>query len=138
MKFDVSWLPEGAGPLMLAGIAGGVVRWATLRERWPDGLISILVGTLCAVFAGPAAFPLMGWVADVTRMNADSARSLAGFLIGAGGILVSGFIIDIWKERRREFRKGGGLTPAAPENFVVIPPPEVPASNGPASQDGDA
>jgi hypothetical protein len=116
MKFDFTWLPDGAGQLLIAGVAGGIVRWATLKEKWPDGLISILVGALCSVFVGPAAFPLMGPLIDFSKIDPNSAKSLAGFMIGAGGILVAGFLIDLWRERRRQLR-----TPR-PADFVVIPP----------------
>jgi hypothetical protein len=35
----------------LAGAAGGIVRWVTLRERWQDGVASLLVGSICALYA---------------------------------------------------------------------------------------
>ncbi|MBN9314266.1 MAG: hypothetical protein J0I99_00850 [Devosia sp.] len=128
MKFDFTWLPDGAGQLLIAGVAGGIVRWATLREKWPDGLISILVGALCAVFVGPAAFPLMGPMIDFSGIDPNSAKSLAGFMIGAGGILMAGFLIDLWRERRRQ------LKAAPPENFVVI----TQAKEGDADASGNA
>ncbi len=127
MKFDFPWLPDGAGQLLIAGVAGGIVRWATLKEKWPDGLISILVGALCAVYVGPAAFPILGPMINFAGIEPNSAKSLAGFMIGAGGILVAGFFIDLWRERRRQLK-----STVRGEDFVVISQPPKEEADAPA------
>jgi len=36
-----SWIMTDQAKTALAGAAGGIVRWVTLRERWQDGVASI-------------------------------------------------------------------------------------------------
>jgi hypothetical protein len=35
-------------------------------------------------------------------------QGLGGFLVGIGGILVSGFILDLWQLRRKLLKQPGG------------------------------
>ena len=44
------WLWTEPGKAALAGALGGIVRWVTLREHWRDGVLSLLVGSICAVY----------------------------------------------------------------------------------------
>ena len=88
--------------LALAGAAGGIVRWFTIRDRmWPDGIINIVVGMLCAVYLAPVAVPLLGQVVGNVVGDAEQLSGLSGFLIGVGGLTVSGFIIDFWRTRKK-------------------------------------
>ncbi len=90
----------------IGGAMGGVVRWLTLREDWKSGLISIIVGAICAVYASPLALPSLESVLFKLDVKPDQAAGLSGFLIGIGGVTFAGFLIDVWKIRRR-FRDGG-------------------------------
>jgi hypothetical protein len=101
MDMNFSWLFSPAAKLALAGALGGVVRWLTLKQPPLDGLISVIVGAICAVYLGPSIMPILRPVIDLTGVDAESAIGLGGFLIGIGGILVSGFFIDLWQLRRR-------------------------------------
>lgn len=98
------------GQLLLSGAAGGLVRWLTLKQGWRDGLISVAVGSLLALYLGPFA---VGWLAQLVPFvgaTPESAIGLGGFLVGIGGIVVSGFVIDLWQLRGRLVRdqnKGG-------------------------------
>lgn len=94
--------------LLVAGALGGVVRWLTLKQQWLDGLISVIVGAICAVYIGPSIMPLLKPVIDFTGVDQESAVGLGGFLIGIGGILVSGFVIDLWQLRRKLLNGEGG------------------------------
>lgn len=38
-----SWIMTDQAKTALAGAAGGVVRWVTLRERWQDGARTTLI-----------------------------------------------------------------------------------------------
>lgn len=106
MSWDFSWLASSTFKLIVAGALGGVVRWLTLKERWSDGLISVIVGAITAVYVGPAARPILRPLIDFTGIDLEAASSLMGFLIGIGGILVSGFFIDFWKLRQKMLREG--------------------------------
>lgn len=113
MPFDFLNLTGTAvGKLAIAGALGGVVRWLTLKEKWTDGLVSVVVGAITSVYVGPAAFPLLKPLIDFAGVEHEAAVGLSGFLIGVGGILVSGFLIDVWRARRKMLKAG----------FVVAPP----------------
>ena len=85
------WLFGEAGGAALAGALGGVVRWLSLRESWKDGVISITVGAICAVYVSPLVIQWLG-IADNPR-----TPQLAAFIVGIGGIGVVGLIIDMWR-----------------------------------------
>lgn len=105
----LAWIGGEKGQLAMAGALGGLVRWLTLRDHWSDGLISVTVGAICAMHVGPLAIPLLEPV--VGRLGSEaSAGTLSGFLIGIGGITLSGFLIDVWRARRAQLRqsKDGG------------------------------
>ena len=97
--FNWLGLPDKAIPLIVAGALGGVVRWLTLRDSWQTGLISIVVGAICALFLSPLALPALVPMLGAIQIPPDSVSGLSGFLIGIGGVTVSGFILDILKFR---------------------------------------
>lgn len=96
-----TWLLSDAGTAALAGAAGGLVRWLTLRESMRDGAITLLVGCLCALYLGPLAVPLIEPVIGKISPSADAA-GFSAFIIGLGGISISGFLIDIIRLRRQQ------------------------------------
>ena len=65
-----SWVMTDQAKTALAGAAGGIVRWVTLRERWQDGVASLLVGSICALYVGPFVNPL------ISPMIAADARAV--------------------------------------------------------------
>lgn len=91
--------------LLVAGAVGGVVRWMTLRDHWSDGLISMAVGALSAMYLAPAAVPTLIPVLGNINVAPENVGPLSGFLIGIGGITASGFFIDAWRARRRMARE---------------------------------
>jgi len=100
-KMDlIQWLFTDPGRAAIAGAAGGVVRWVTLRHDWREGLTGLLVGSLCAIYLGPLAEPLLAPVIGRIAPG-DSAAGFASFVIGLGGISIAGFILDVIKARRR-------------------------------------
>jgi hypothetical protein len=117
MNFD--FLGGDKAQLLLAGALGGIVRWMTLRDHWTDGLISMVVGALSAMYLAPAAVPaLIPWFGKIS-VAPENVGPLSGFLLGIGGITISGLIIDAWRLYRRFIRQnkqaaedaGGGKTP---------------------------
>lgn len=99
MNDFLTWLLGEKGQLLVAGAAGGVVRWLSLRENWRDGCISILVGAICALYLSPLAIPMIEPILSKLVVDADSRAGFSGFFIGVGGIAVAGFCIDIWRHR---------------------------------------
>lgn len=87
--------------MALAGAAGGIVRWATLRSNWKEGLGAVFIGALCALYLGPLVDPLLE---PVIGKLAPSGNPLgfASFIVGLGGISLSGFLIDLLSVRRKK------------------------------------
>lgn len=102
---DFSWLTGDKAQLIIAGALGGVVRWLTLRDHWSDGLIAVVVGAICAAYLSPLALPALAPMLAGVGIAHDSANSLSGFLIGIGGITVTGLIMDVWRLRKRMLRE---------------------------------
>ncbi len=101
-----SWIGSEPGKAALAGAAGGIVRWITLRHSWKEGATTLVVGAICAIYLGPVALPVVE--ASVGKILPGGDMSgLSSFLVGIGGISLSGMIMDIFDRRRRD-RKGGG------------------------------
>ena len=90
---------------VMTGAAGGVVRWVTLRENWRDGLASLVVGAICALYLGPLVEPLLEPMIGDISPNGD-AGGFASFIVGLGGVSISGLIIDALRLRRSQV--GGG------------------------------
>ena len=97
--FDPVSLFNAEGKLVVAGALGGVVRWLSLRETWQEGLVSIVVGAICAVYLTPLFTPsLTAW------SGLPEAARLTAFMVGIGGIGVVGFVIDLWRTWRKKGR----------------------------------
>lgn len=99
------WIANDSSRALLAGVLGGVVRWLSLREHWKDGIVSIVVGGICAVYISPLIVP---WLAPAAGAPSIQMMSLAAFITGIGGIGVVGFVIDLWRAWRQ---KVGGPKP---------------------------
>ncbi len=108
MNFDFLGLGADKAQLIVAGALGGLVRWLTLRDHWVDGVVSILVGALSAMYIAPLAVPSLIPVLGNINVAPENVGGLSGFLIGIGGITVSGFFIDAWRLRRRMVKDAAG------------------------------
>jgi len=83
----------------VAGAAGGVVRWLTLREPlWPNSIANVAVGCLSAIYLAPVAAPLLEKILG----EIDGGEDLGAFLIGLGGMTVSNMVITAWSIRRKQ------------------------------------
>ena len=94
--------------LVLAGALGGLVRWLTLKDNWRDGAISVVVGAICSAYVSPLALPALTPFLGNIGILPESAIGLSGFVTGVGGITLSGFVIDIWRARRRQAKQTNG------------------------------
>lgn len=93
-----AWLGSDAGKAAIAGAAGGIVRWLTLREKPSEAATSLLVGSICAIYAGPLVAPIIEPVIGQISPGGD-ADGFASFLVGIGGISIASFLIDIFQNR---------------------------------------
>lgn len=94
------WLQSDAGSAALAGAAGGLVRWLTLRENWKEGLVSLVVGTVCALYLGPLVEPMLAPFVGRIAPGQD-AGGFSSFVVGLGGIGFAGFVIEAMRAWRR-------------------------------------
>lgn len=89
----------------LAGAAGGVIRWLTLRGRlWPDGMINITVGAICATYMTPIVLPLIEASIGRVMAHPDQVVGFSAFMVGVGGLTVSDFIIEFWRRWARRMK----------------------------------
>jgi len=102
MSAFLAWLLGDKPQIAIAGALGGMVRWMTLRDNWRDGLIAIAVGAICAVYLSPLAYPIIDVVLRNIIVDAQARTLLSGFMVGIGGIGVVGFVMDLWKARRKK------------------------------------
>lgn len=103
-----SFLGGDDAKVVLAGALGGVVRWMTLRDHWIDGLVAIVVGAICSLYLSPLAIPALTPVFEGLHVEPESVLGVSGFLMGIGGITASGFVLDLWRARRRMLKQPGG------------------------------
>lgn len=103
------WLFSDVGKAAMAGALGGLVRWLTLREKPMEGVQTLVVGTVCAIYLGPLVVPLLEPIVGKIAPGND-AGGFASFVVGLGGISIAGFIIDVIKARRGRI----GATPPKP------------------------
>lgn len=90
------YISSESAQIIVAGIAGGVVRVVTLKEtRW-RATGSLLVGGIMALYAGPVALPVVEAVVGVLHVDPASAATLSGFLMGLGGITFAQAILRIY------------------------------------------
>ena len=98
------WLPDPHHLSdVIAGALGGAVRWAALKLPFRDGLLALLIGSICALYMAPIGDALLGTV--LSRLISDPQQSLrlGGFFIGIAGIASFGFVIEalrIWRGQR--------------------------------------
>lgn len=87
------YLSLDAAKLMLAGAAGGIVRWVTLRQSWKDGSAAVVVGAICALYLGPIVEPVLKPLVGTIAPGGDSS-GFSSFVVGLGGISLAGLLID--------------------------------------------
>ncbi|WOI32892.1 hypothetical protein R1T40_18440 [Tritonibacter scottomollicae] len=87
-----AWLYSDVGQMALAGAAGGLVRWLTLRESWTDGMVSLVVGCICALYLGPLVAPVLSPL--IGKITPADPAGFSSFVVGLGGIGFAGFVID--------------------------------------------
>jgi hypothetical protein len=92
------WIGTDAGKAAIAGAAGGIVRWLTLRQNPKEALASLVVGSICAIWLGPLVAPIIEPVIGQISPDGD-ADGFASFMVGLGGISIASFVIDVFQNR---------------------------------------
>ena len=101
----IEWLFSPDGQAALAGALGGLVRWITLREHWIDGIAALIVGAICAMYLGPLIEPILTPTIGKIAPGRDAA-GFSAFVVGLGGISLSGLLIDLIRARRTQAKRG--------------------------------
>ena len=96
------FLASGDGRAALAGAAGGLVRWLVMKTHWQDGLVAVLVGGICAVYLNPLAKPLVDAAFGHFVVESASRAGFSGFILGLGGIGITGFVMDVIRSTLRQ------------------------------------
>jgi len=96
----LSWLQSDAANAAIAGAAGGLVRWLTLRDNPRDGIASLIVGAVCAIYLGPIVEPMLRPVFGAISPGRDP-QGFAAFVVGLGGIGLAGFVIEVLRQFSR-------------------------------------
>lgn len=99
-----TWIQSDGGRIAVAGAAGGVVRWLTLRQNWKEGAIAMIVGAICAKYLGPLVVPILEPALGRFDPGGDNI-GLLSFLVGLGGISISGLLIDIFRARQKQTKE---------------------------------
>lgn len=86
--------------LVIAGMAGGVLRSIYFRDIWRKYAENLLVGAVVAYYLGPIA-PKMFAPLYPTGVEGLQLTELSGFLVGAGGVGIMGWIVDLGAGVRR-------------------------------------
>ena len=103
----IDWLFSGPGQMATAGAAGGLVRWITLRDNWREGIPTVVVGAISAVYLGPLVVPILEPAIGKLTPNGN-ADGFSAFIVGLAGIALTGAVIDFFKARRASGLQNGG------------------------------
>lgn len=83
-----------SGALALAGFLGSIVSAVFDWKGWVATARKVTVGSICALYIGPAAAPMAAKIAPSVN-----ALTLSGFVVGLCGLLVVEIIVETVKHR---------------------------------------
>ncbi len=90
----IAFLAE-QGPIIIAGMFGGILRWAFLRTKRWDGLLNIALGGGLAYYGTPGAAPILAQYLSAFIAQIDNLQQITAVIIGLAGMHVVGWIIDV-------------------------------------------
>lgn len=102
-----AWLVGEGGRVVIAGAAGGLIRWIMdERRRWRDGIVAVTTGVIFANYATPVGLILLNnWFGPLDAANAQ-IRDSAAFAMGIGGMTVGKLIMAMFEKHAANLRKG--------------------------------
>lgn len=79
-----------------AGLAGGVVRWQKLRQRFWEGSATVLIGGAVVYFGGPVIYA-EAFSAILSNLDVPQVSKMlfAGVVVGAMGPAIIGTLTDL-------------------------------------------
>lgn len=93
--------PENAEQMAMAGAAGSIIYWISNRQSPKNGLISIVVGAITAIYLGPAVSPILS---QAFGASSEIPTHLSSYICGMMGISMNGLILDVFKGRLLSLR----------------------------------
>lgn len=98
-----TWIAGETGRAMVAGAAGGLLRWLGQEsKRLLDGIGAVTTGAICALYLGPVVGGALGAV-GIHLGDGANADSAAGFLAGLAGMSLAKVaiaLIETWAARQ--------------------------------------
>ncbi len=89
-------LRDPATNVILAGAAGGLVKWIRLRESFNSGIVNVILGGVVAYYISPIALAVIrGSLGSMIDMTAAEQARLGGFIIGSMANSVVGAVTDL-------------------------------------------
>ena len=97
MTFDISWLLEETPQIIIAGALGGLTRSLSIKDHSLREIAkNVVIGCTCGFYLSPVLQPaLTGLLVRLTDVQPRAVAPLAGFMIGAGGLTVVTFFLDV-------------------------------------------
>lgn len=109
-----TWLAGETGSRMVAGAAGGLMRWGgQAQRRLLDGVLAVLSGSVAALYLAPVVVAVMR-VMQVDIGDDAAGQRTAGFIAGLMGMSLAKVVIamiETWAAQRQ-----GGDTPRGDDN----------------------
>jgi integral membrane sensor domain MASE1 len=100
----LTWVAGETGRAMVAGAAGGLLRWfGQEKRRLRDGIIAVASGALAALYLAPVILAILAAFGLHLGDGPDVDRA-AGFLAGLSGMSIAKVIIamvEAWAERAK-------------------------------------
>lgn len=102
-----AWAFGEGGKVLIAGAAGGIVRWIMEeKRRIRDGALAIMSGIVFAQYLTPVGIALMTtWFGSLGE-NTDDIKFSAAFAVGIGGMSVAKLVTAMFDAHARKLRKG--------------------------------
>lgn len=105
----LAWLGGEAGKIMVAGAAGGLVRWlASEKRRLRDGVLAAIGGGVTSSYMWPLGLHLPRLVRLEAFPKTPSNIALSAFLIGSLGTSAVKIITTYIEKRAASMTKGSG------------------------------
>lgn len=86
----------------VAGVLGGTVRWMTLRSDWKTGMIGLAVGGISSIYLSPLVRPMLSPLLNMVTDDYNQSVGFTGFIVGLGGITITGLVMDMISSRRKK------------------------------------
>ena len=105
----MTYLAGETGRMLVAGAAGGLVRWVGQeRRRLRDGVLAVITGALAAVYLSPVVLAVLA-VLQLDLGDTPQAYGAAGFIAGLGGMSIARLVLALMETwAARQTRQGGG------------------------------